>query len=615
MLLVLQKANAYSTNAQKDSVVFYLEKSKSYVYDNFTKAEFYLKKADRVAKKSKIKNLEADVAHNYGASYYIVGNYDFALQKFMEALFLYESQNNKRGISKCIAGQGLIQLGIGRYNEANKLFQRAILINRELGDENLLSKNLLNVGISQSELKHYEDAYKSFHQSLKLSKKNKFKDNEHLALNRLGNILYLKNEIDSSIYYYQKVISDTDEANLWEKSFAFSGLSEAYSKKGNYKLAEEFGLTGFRFAKMVQANWDIARAAEILSVAYKKDNNFEEAYKYLEISKSYTDSLFNEAKLKEINLLQLDRKESENQKLIAKNEVSQQKLKNAKIFTISVILLMLFVLTILYQYVKNSKLKEKLFKELEEKNLDIENQKALIINQNENLSELNQTKNKLFSILSHDLKSPINSIQQVLELLKAGEISNDELKIMTEHLVVQVDKTSAMLNNMLHWSMTQLDGAKTIAVNINLENVINDSVGAMFLMMSNKKIQLRVEDKKAMIVKADENHAHIIINNLLSNAIKYTPEDGLIDIKYTESITCYSVHITNSGSKISDNKIEEILNFDKRMISEMGTGLEEGTGLGLLLVKQFLSDNNGKLDILYHPEKGTEFVASFPKAK
>ena len=611
----MPKTESYSFNLQKDSVRYYLEESKKQVYSDFKAAKKSLVKAEAIAKKSKDPNLIADVAHNYAASYYIVGTYDVALQKFMEALSLYEETDNKLGIAKCLIGQGLIQQGIGRNKEAIKLFQKANTIIKELNDTVLESKVYLNIGISQIELKEIDESYDNFHKSLKLAVQNKDSNMEHLSQNRLGNLHYLRNDLDSSVYYYKKVLDDS-QANQWEKSFANTGLSEVYIKKGDYKKAEEYGLKGFEAAKNTQAKWDIARAAEILSIAYKNDHNYELAFKYLAICKSYNDSLFNDAKLKEINLLQLKRKEAENEKLVAKNEAAQHKLKNTRLFSVSVILFMLYLLTIIYQYTKNNKVREKLYSELELKNQDIESQQMLITAQNHNLSELNQTKNKLFSILSHDLRSPIASIQQVLGLLREGEISSEELKVLAEHLITQVDSTSIMLNNILHWSMTQLDGAKINKENIDLEKVVKDSIAGLNLMAKAKEIKfIHTNSEKDTVVDADKGHVQIILNNLLSNAIKFTPIAGTIEIRYSEDGTFIHMHINDSGKGISQAKIEEILNFDKRVVSEKGTGFEEGTGLGLLLVKQFLSDNNGQLDIVHHQEGGTEFIASLPKAK
>lgn len=612
-LLVFSKG--YTFHA-KDSVKYYLDESKKNIYTDFKKAKSYLEKADNVAQKSKDRDLIADVAHNYGGTYYNLGSYDIAMKKFMQALSIYESTNNKLGISKCLMGQGLVQQGIERNEEAIKLFKRAIILNKETGNNSLLSKNVLNIGISEEELKNYESAYKNFITAYKMSISNKDFEMQHLSLNKLGRIHYFRNDFDSSIYYYKKLISDINKPNNWELSFAYTGLSETFLKKGDYKLSEKYGIKGFELAKSADAKWDMARASGILAEVFSKLENFDEAYKYLIINKNYNDSIFDKSKLQQINLLQLNSKEAENEKLASLNEVSKQKIKYGRILVLSMVLFLLFLLIILFQYKKNSELKQKLLEELEQKNKDIKKRKDFIKSQNETLSDLNQTKNRLFSILSHDLKSPIASIQQVLELLKFGDISNEELKVISEHLIMQVDGTSRLLNNLLHWSMTQLDGAKINNENFFLEEILKDSIDAMILMIDNKEIEImHISPDNQQKISADKGHVRVILNNLLSNAIKFTPKNGVIEMKYSEENSFYNLHIINSGSEISPEKIDEILNFDKRIISEKGTGLEEGTGLGLLLVKQFLSDNNGKLQILNHPEGGTEFIVSFQKAK
>ncbi|MBC8645062.1 hypothetical protein H9W95_16610 [Flavobacterium lindanitolerans] len=153
----------------------------------------------------------------------------------MEALLLYEENNHTLGIAKCLIGQGLIQQGIGRNEEAIKLFRDANILISDLKDAVLESKVYFNIGISQIELKDYESSYKNFHKAMKLAVRNKDANMEHLVFNRLGNIHYLKNDLDSSVYYYQKVITDSYQPNEWEKSFALTGLSEVYIKEGNYK--------------------------------------------------------------------------------------------------------------------------------------------------------------------------------------------------------------------------------------------------------------------------------------------------------------------------------------------------------------------------------------------
>ncbi|HEU4497143.1 MAG TPA: tetratricopeptide repeat protein, partial [Flavobacterium sp.] len=224
-----------------------MKESKKYTYSNLPKAEFYLNKAKDAAERSNDNNLNADVAHNFGATYYIIGSYEIALQKFLEALDLYEKENNKEGILKCYIGQGLIQQGIGRNREAIKLFEKAIDLNKDVNNDALLSRSYFNIGISESELYNFEKAYQNFHKSLRLASKAKNTEIMHQALNRLGDIHLLRNKLDSSKYYFQKIIEDKD-ANLWEKSFAYSGLAENFLKQKNFKEAEKAGIKGYQAA-------------------------------------------------------------------------------------------------------------------------------------------------------------------------------------------------------------------------------------------------------------------------------------------------------------------------------------------------------------------------------
>lgn len=603
-----------SQATDKDSVDYYLAQSKIYFYNDFKKAEVFIKKAEKISKKSADGMLAADVAYYYGSGNYLTGSYDVAMTKYLEAYTIYEKFNNKEGIAKSLIGQGLVQQGIGHNKEAIEFFRKSLEICKETGNDLLASKNYLNIGISESELNQNPQAYKNFQTALRLAIKNEDADLQHMSINRLGNVHYLLGNQDSAIFYYKKLINEHQDANLWEKAFANTGISEVLLKKGNYQDAEIHALKGYQFAQQLDAKWDIVRAAKVVSDVYKSAGKFNDAYNYLNISSTYRDSLFNEEKLKEINLIQLKQKEAENEKLLAINDAAKQKLTNTRLFAVSVILFMLYLLTILYQHNKNGRQKEMLYRELELKNLDIENQKALIIGQNQVLGEVNQTKNRLFSIFSHDMKAPINSIQQVLEMVKEGDISTEELQSLVALLVEQISGTSAMMNNVLQWSMTQLDGAKISPEPVDVTSIISDSIAALQISAKGKEILINFEkDENPPIVFADRGHVQIILNNLFSNAIKFTPFKGKIEVRFSVEDSNVNIHILNSGKDLSQKKIDEMLDFDKRMLSEKGTGQEEGTGLGLLLVKQFLSDNNGKFNVELRPEVGTEFTITFPK--
>ncbi|MFN3754952.1 tetratricopeptide repeat protein [Flavobacterium sp.] len=605
--------NVYASVHSKDSVDYYLKESKKYTYSDFNKAKFFLIKAEKVAKKLNDKNLIAEVIFNFGANYYIIGSYDVALQNYIKAAEIFESENNKVGVAKCLMGKGLIQQGFGRDKEALKNFEKSITICRTLNNEKFIVKNLLNIGISQTNLKEYDEAYKSFKESLKLSIKNKSTDDAQMTMNKLANIHFIKNNLDSTIYYYQKVLNSSVKPNLWEEAYALSGLSEVYLKKGNYQKAIDFGLKGYNTAKIVRAKWDIARSSEIISTIYSQQNNFESAYHFLRINKIYNDSLYAESKIKEVNILQLEAKEAENERLFAKAEIAQQKLNNIRIFVGFVFFLLIALLIFIYQYYKYTNQKGKFFKEIEIKNRDIQSQQSMITAQNIALEELNQTKNKIFSILSHDLKTPINSLIQVIELNKQNDLTKEEQTFIFDQLQKQVEGTSLILNNILNWANSQIDGTSVHLEKIALNQIIEESISSFYAEVVKKKVTFNHNKETAVFIKADIGQTRIIIQNIIANALKFAPLNSQIDIHYTSDDKYQKIHIKDYGNGLNESKIEEIMNFNKRLISEKGTSMEEGTGLGLLLVKQFLINNKGQLDIKSVEGESTEFIISFLK--
>ncbi len=611
-LFMLQN-KVYGSVISRDSVNYYLKESKKYTYFDFNKAKFYLVKAERVAKKLNDKNLIADVIYNFGSNYYIIGSYDIALQNYIKAAEIYDSENNKIGLAKCLMGKGLIQQGFGRDKEALKNFKKSITICRALNDKKFIVKNLLNIGISQTNLNEYDEAYKSFQESLKLSVKNKSTEDSQMSMNKLANIHYIKNNVDSTIYYYQKVLTDNVKPNLWEEAYALSGLSEAYLKKGDYQKAINYGLRGYNSAKIVRAKWDIARSAEIISKIYSQQNNFESAYHFLRINKIYNDSLYAESKIKEVNILQLEAKEAENERLIAKAEIAQQKLNNTRIFVGFIFFLLIALLIFIYQYYKYTSQKGKFFKEIEIKNRDIQSQQSMITAQNIALEELNQTKNKIFSILSHDLKTPINSLIQVIELNKQNDLTKEEQTFIFDQLQKQVEGTSLILNNILNWANSQIDGTTVHFEKIALNQIIEESISSFYAEVIKKKVSFNHDKEETIFIKADIGQTRIIIQNIIANAIKFAPLNSHIDIHYTSDDKFLKIHIKDYGNGLNQNKIEEIMNFNKRLVSEKGTSMEEGTGLGLLLVKQFLINNKGQLEIQSVEGKWTEFIISFLK--
>lgn len=600
---------------ERDSIAFYVDKGFSMLNNDFLTALKILEKADALAAASNDPEDRADVAYAYGYAYYVKGNYDLSLQHYLEALEIYQATGNQLSMAKSLVGQGLIQQGIDRNRAAINLFNEAIDAYNESGDPARANPAYLNIAISQIEVEEYEKALDNLQTALELSKKAGRIDVEHLALNRIAQINFFRGNYDKAIEFYFRVLNHQTEPSNWEKSFAHAGLAQVYAAQEKYEQAEEMGQQALVFARDLQSIWDLERNTGILSNVYQSQGKTAEAFEYLALNQKYRDSLYNQNKLRAINLLQLESKEGENLKLQLEKKAVEKQLFTNRIFLGILVLAVLLLLILAFMFRKNIRQKEQFTTQLQKKNQTISEQNRLISRQNEDLSEMNEAKNRLFSILSHDLRSPLASLEQLLGLIKTGDFTPEEQASLLDEMLVQVSGTSSMLQNLLHWANSQLEGSKVNIEKVDLQQKALKIIKAYYLIAKRKNIkfiQQQVEDLPPVMV--DRGHISVILHNLLSNAIKFTREGKEINISFEEQEETVLMSILDGGEGISQEKINEIKKFNNRMISEIGTSMETGTGIGLMLVKHFLGINEATLDIKNHPGKGAEFIVAFRKA-
>lgn len=237
---------------------------------------------------------------------------------------------------------------------------------------------------------------------------------------------------------------------------------------------------------------------------------------------------------------------------------------------------------------------------------------AAIAQQNVELENLNHEKNKLFSMISHDLRSPLNSIQGYLELLSYGLLNEHEKAKIENELLIHTRQTQDMLANLLSWSRTQLDGANADLQPLNFYKTVSATLDMMMTVATKKGIRLTNAIDPDVLVKADADMLQLVVRNLVHNAIKFTPSDGEISIAtYTDGKECL-VCIKDNGLGIPDEKQADI--FSLKIRSAYGTGKEKGIGLGLFLCRQLVELQDGRIWFTSKSGHGSEFMLALPSA-
>lgn len=225
------------------------------------------------------------------------------------------------------------------------------------------------------------------------------------------------------------------------------------------------------------------------------------------------------------------------------------------------------------------------------------------------LEILNGEKNKLFSIVAHDLRSPLASIQSYLELLTAYSLTEPEKKEIELKLLSLTKNTSNMMANLLSWSKSQLEGVRVNIQPIDLLKTLRDMLKVEMSIAQEKGISLTYHITENMSVLADPNMLLLVIRNLISNAIKFTPAGGNIQVMAAIDHYC-TITIVDSGTGINETDQKHV--FSLKAKSTFGTNNEKGVGLGLILCKEFTELQNGTISFTSVPEKGTSFMVSVP---
>ncbi|WP_276135037.1 sensor histidine kinase [Polluticoccus soli] len=240
----------------------------------------------------------------------------------------------------------------------------------------------------------------------------------------------------------------------------------------------------------------------------------------------------------------------------------------------------------------------------------IETQHLQIAAQHLQLERLNQEKNKLFSIISHDLKSPLASICSYLELLSEDMVPAEQRKEFEKELLMVTGNTSELLQNLLSWSKTQMEGTAVRLAQLNLYQTLHATLDVQETTAEKKGIHLSYSIDDSMIVVADYDMLQLVVRNLVSNAIKFTDTGGSIQVKaYREDDHCRLV-VKDTGRGIPVDKQEDI--FTLKTSSTYGTNNEKGVGLGLVMCKEFTELQGGRIWFASVEGQGTTFYVSLP---
>lgn len=568
-----------------------------------------LKTMERAQTLPNLSNLQQGmIANQLGALNYIKGDYTASVKQYSKAFELLENEGDLYQKALALNGRGLIYLSQHAYAQAASIFKQCVEINLARQDSLSLGANYLNLGISLSELGQNKDAMEALEKGYDFT--NNFQESIQrvMIINRQGQIQLELGNLDEAKALFNRVLEEYPQLTNWEKAFATTGLGLIALEENQLQKALELGLKGYEYAKLASAYWDQERASSLLSIVYEQLGDYKNALQFARLNKIHADTLYSDDKSSEISYHQLQMAEADKATLEQKNLIAEQKAKisNYTLIGLSAILALLVVIILLNRRWLNKK---------EELNLQLLEKQREVISQNDTLNQLNEEKNKLFSILSHDLKTPMNAIRQMLELHEMDLLSEQEKVESNKLLLKQIKQTEQKIEQLLRWSHAQMGGIVTEKLPLDIVHAIKETISQNELIAQNKNIKIQFNPEKPTLrINADPSQVQIIFQNCLQNAIKFSHVGGEISLELEDFGDLVKFKIIDYGVGMTPEKLQEISKKKSIVSSTEGTNKEKGTGLGLFLVKQFMETNGGNLKIESEDQKGTILYLTFEKA-
>ncbi|MES2266675.1 MAG: tetratricopeptide repeat-containing sensor histidine kinase [Bacteroidota bacterium] len=529
---------------------------------------------------------------NIGSIYYDMDRNDIARTYFKQALAGYTKSKNDMGIAAALFSVGNCYLADHKNEQAVEYFNRSLGIRQKLGDLNGIGLARLGLGRAYTQQKKYSDALVSLDSALK----------------------------------NMRVLGDKYvEANV------LNSITDAYNGSKQYDKAIDNAKQALAISHEIKAKSLGTESMDKLVTAYKNKGDLKNALKYQTQYVLTKDSLQEEKTLKDVTLIEMNRVRSENagleksyQDIAAQNTDYLVRLNKytAVIIATSVVLVsaMLF-LWILYRRNKNKQATNQLLvkqkgeiaainNELAMLNEEIKAQMELSTAQNTELERLNNIKNKFFSIISHDLRSPLSTLQNLLGIYREGDIGEKELGQLLVRLEDTILTTGAFLDNLLEWSKNQLDGMTVNPVKFDVSDSINQNIHLFESNIALKQIKVRNLAPAGVMAYADKDMINLVLRNLLSNSIKFCNTCCEITFNATVQNNRTIVTISDNGPGISAQDGEKLFNLDHTLST--GTQGEKGNHLGLILCKDMVTQNKGKIGFESKPGQGATFWFELP---
>lgn len=588
---------------------------------NLSQAFEYANEAEKIGKALKDSLILANAKENLGWIYYRTGVWDKAFRYSRDAYTISYKIRDRKGLAMSLNNLGVIYYKQKNYTEAIKKFKEAYSIGVQLDDPFLMVRSLNNTALNFLATVQLDSAYHYAYQSLAIN--NEFQTNFYNSFiyRVIGDIQLARNQVDDAISTYDFALNIASHHRL--ESFEASilhRLGNAYMLKGEIETAIELLEKGKDMALEKNYQEELIQCYKFLAIAYEKVDKLDLAFYNQMAFNRLGDILEDRVNKDRLALIaamfEVEKSDAEIRYLRAENDYQDLQIKSFKTYNILFTFGTIFLAGLFVWLWSLHKKTIAMNKELLDNQMKVEQQKEELQNQSQNLDRSNRLKNRLFSILAHDLKTPVAQLQGVLGLFNDDNMSQEEFLELSPTLKRNVDGLYVTLDNILTWSRAQMEGFKVQLRPTLVNPILTECLGLLEQYALGKGISIQVEVEEDLRVWVDTDLFQIILRNLIGNAVKYSKRDSAIYIEAKESGDYAIFSIKDDGIGISAEKLAQIKQQQFSLIdSSNGTENERGTGLGINLCKEFTKMMDGEISFESKRNQGTQVFLKFKRVK
>ncbi len=586
-----------------------------------------LQEALRIDKK--MNHLEGIAKTNYdlGLFYYRQDKFELSLRYLLESLEYHEMVQDSFRLGHALNVLGNIYGSLNDTTKALETYKRAEQLAKAIGEEdmeNTLINNIFSLLIGDKT--SFDLALSYGEKAMSYTEENQDVDFIIAVLSNFGWLYETHGETDKALAYYRMARTYENQKNTKPSHLAglYFLMGNLHKNIHNYDSARFYHNKSLAIGKAIKSKrYQWQNLSGLSSLDSLQGNYLQALAKYQE-SIALRDSIWeldNKNRIAELQIIyETDKKAAENIALKESNVLKEKVITNQQrllVFGIAAIMFFaLFLINLLLARRRlklyNNRLEEK-NKEILQKQNEINRYNQDLLIQREQLITLNQTKDKFFSIISHDLRGPFSGLINLLDLVinEFDTMSRDEKKAMLSTMHRSSVNTYNLLVNLLEWSQAQQGMLSCKPVETRIAYVLQDALHVLSSRIEAKNHTIVNHIPEELSINCDPDLTKSILINLINNAIKFTAKQGLIELYSEMEKDQVRIYIRDNGIGIKQANVQELFNLGAE-VKRKGTDGELGTGLGLVMVKNFVEMQHGSISVESEEGKGSLFMFTLP---